>query len=96
VFKPARIAASLLLTAATVMAEEPPLRDPMRPFTSGAVTGAAAAAAVPRFVLTAVLIAPTRRVAIVNGKPYGLGDAVDGAEIVAIELGSVRLREGAA
>lgn len=94
--RPAAIAGALLLAGAIAAAEEPPLRDPMRPFASGTGAGVAAAAAAPRFVLTAVLIAPTRRVAIVNGKPYVQGEAVDGAEIVAIELDSVRLREGAA
>jgi hypothetical protein len=84
----------LLAVAGAVRAEEAPVRDPMRPFGSaGATAGPAAVAAAPRFALTAVLIAPTRRVAIVNGKPYQQGETVDGAEIVAIEQGAVRFRE---
>jgi hypothetical protein len=80
--------------AAVARAEDtPPARDPMRPFGAVAAAGVASAASAPRFALTAVLIAPTRRVAIVNGKPYALGASVDGAQIVAIEHEAVRLRE---
>jgi hypothetical protein len=93
VFKAALVVFSTLLAVAgAVAADEPPIRDPMRPFGRGSAAGAAIAAA-PRFALTAVLIAPTRRIAIVNGKPYSQGESVDGAEIVAIEQGAVRLRE---
>jgi hypothetical protein len=85
---------ALLAVAGAVCAEETPVRDPMRPFGNvAAAAGAAVAASAPRFALTVVLIAPTRRVAIVNGKPYAQGETVDGAEIVAIEQDAVRLRE---
>ena len=77
-------------------AEEKPVRDPMRPFGAVSVNGAAPTANGPRFAVTGVLIAPTRRVAVINGKPLQLGDVVDGAEIVAIEPGIVRLRENGA
>jgi hypothetical protein len=83
---------TLLAVAGAAAADEPPVRDPMRQFGRSSGAGAAVAAA-PRFALTAVLIAPTRRIAIVNGKPYSQGESVDGAEIVAIEQGAVRLRE---
>jgi hypothetical protein len=86
-----------LLTAplAAVAADEPPVRDPLRPYGSaaGASGSATARAAGPRFELTGVLISTARRVAIVNGKPYVQGESVDGAEIVAIESNAVRLRE---
>lgn len=82
--------AALLVTAAAA-AEEAPVRDPMRP--PGSDAAASVVAPRPRFVLTAVLISSERRVAIVNGKPYQQGAVVDGAEIVAIERGAVRLKE---
>jgi hypothetical protein len=62
----------------------------MQPYRFVAGPGGAAA---PRFALTAVLISPTRRVAIVNGKPYERGESVNGAEIVRIESDAVHLRE---
>jgi len=80
-----------LLAAAGAAAEDAPVRDPMRPF--GAAAPGVAGVARPRFELSAVLISPTRCVAIVNGKPYLQGAVVDGAEIVAIEPRLVRLRE---
>lgn len=96
-FKAAIVLTVALLGASSATAEEPPLRDPMRPFGRDTVPGAAAAdPARPRFALTAVLVSPVRRVAVVNGKTYFVGDAVDGAEILAIELDSVRVREGSA
>lgn len=76
-------------------ADEPPVRDPMRPFgsVSAVAGGPTAVTGRPRFALTGVLISPLRRVAFLNGKPYVPGAVVDGAEIVAIEPGVVRLRE---
>jgi hypothetical protein len=82
-----------LVVAAAAFAAEPPVRDPTQPFGSTAAAGASARAAAPRFTLTVVLISPTRRVAIVNGKAHATGETVDGAEIVANEHDSVRLRE---
>ncbi len=92
----AAIVVAVLLLAGAVGAEEPPVRDPMRPFGSAVATASSSepsAAGKPRFALTGVLISPARRVAFLNGKPYVPGAVVDGAEIVAIEPGAVRLRE---
>lgn len=87
---------ALLIAVAVASAEELPVRDPMRPFTTVQAVGGDAnpAAAGPRFVLTAVLLAAERRVAVVNGEPRLLGDTVAGAKIVAIEANAVRLQEG--
>lgn len=86
--------AVLLAASSAARAEDAPVRDPMLPFRGGAAAaGAAVAASAPKFALTAVLIAPTRRVAILNGKPLVVGETVDGAEIVAIERDAVRLRD---
>jgi hypothetical protein len=84
------IAAGLVVVARFGGAEPLPLRDPMQPYRFAAGPGGTAA---PRFALTAVLISPARRVAIVNGKPYERGETVDGAEIVRIEQDAVHLRE---
>jgi hypothetical protein len=92
VFRAAVIAAAMLL-AVGVCAEETPARDPMQPFGSAVAAAAAQAASAPRFVLTGVLISPTRRVALVNGRPYTPGDTIDGAEVVAVEPAAVRFRE---
>ena len=92
----AAIVVAVLLLAGAVCADELPVRDPMRPF-GGAVATASSSepgtAGKPRFALTGILISTSRRVAFLNGKPYVPGAVVDGAEIVAIEPGAVRLRE---
>ncbi len=79
--------------AALAHSAEPPLHDPMRPFQPVAGDGPGAAP-VPRFRLTAVLISPARRVAIINGKSYQEGQKVSGAEITHIDAQSVELRDG--
>lgn len=93
----ATLAAALLLVSLAAAADEQlPVRDPMRPFGRDGAGDAAAAAPAPRFTLTGVVISPSRRVAILNGRPYVQGDTVAGAEIVAIESQSVRLNDGGA
>jgi len=90
----ALIVAAVLAAAGAARAEDAPVRDPMQPFRYVASAGAGGGVvAVPRFALTAVLISPTRRVAIVNGKPYERGESVDGAEIVRIDPDAVHLRQ---
>lgn len=87
------LVAGLLLGAALARADEPPrLGDPMQPYRNVAGAGGVEGTG-PRFTLTAVLISPSRRVAIVNGKPYERGETVGGAEIVRIEADAVHLRE---
>lgn len=95
-FERALIGLVLLASAAVVAAEELPVRDPMQPFAATGATGRGASPAVagPRFVLTAVVLAAGRRVAVVNGEPRLLGETVGGATIVAIEADAVRLQEG--
>lgn len=44
--------------------------------------------------LESVLIADSRRVAVINGDRVGVGDLVNGAEVVAIDAGRVTLRTG--
>jgi MSHA biogenesis protein MshK len=70
------------------------LADPTRPtaaFRSGSGTGGTAAGPA-KWTLTSTLIAPDRRVAVINGKVVQVGQKIDGAELVAVETGSVLLR----
>ena len=71
----------------------PALKDPTQPYRPSA-DGSPVGGPQPRFRLTAVLISPTRRVAIVNGKPMQEGQRVAGAELVKIDPHSVQLRDG--
>lgn len=93
-FSKTTLAALLVLAAVvSVRAEDPPLRDPMQPY-QPAASGGPEGSAPPRYELSAVLISATRRVAVVNGRPYQRGDVVDGAEITSIEPKLVHLQEG--
>ena len=87
--------ACLVSIAGASLAAEPALHDPTEPYRPAA-DGSAAPIGVPapRFKLTAVLISPSRRVAIVNGKPLREGQRVAGAELVKIDERSVQLRDG--
>jgi hypothetical protein len=88
------IALLALAAAFAARADELPLKDPMRPnVVAGPASGAPRAA--PGFELTAVLVSDKRRLAVVNGRIYHEGDRVNGAEIVAIEPGSIRIRRAA-
>jgi MSHA biogenesis protein MshK len=88
------IAVLVLAASFAARAEELPLKDPMRPnVVAGPASGAPRAE--PGFELTAVLVSDSRRIAVVNGRICHVGDRVNGAEIVAIEQGSIRIRRAA-
>ncbi len=88
----ALLVAGVLVAAGPALAADAPVGDPMQPYRYVAGPDGVGVAA-PRFALTAVLISPTRRVAIVNGKPYQSGETVNGAEIIRIDADAVHLRE---
>ncbi|WP_145924870.1 MSHA biogenesis protein MshK [Syntrophotalea acetylenivorans] len=70
------------------------LPDPTRPpqrFVEPAASGDAPSKGLQ---LGSILIAPQRRVAVINGRPLSAGDRISGAKVVAIEPGQVRLRRG--
>lgn len=70
------------------------LSDPTRPpqrFVEPAASGDALSKGLQ---LGAILIAPQRRVAVINGRPLSAGDRINGAKVVAIEPGQVRLQRG--
>jgi hypothetical protein len=90
------LALAVLLIAGSTYAAEPAMHDPTQPFRAapGGETTVPAYGPQPRFRVTAVIVSPTRRVAIVNGKPVQEGQQIGGAEVVKIDGRSVQLREG--
>ncbi|NNC63510.1 MAG: hypothetical protein HKN84_01885 [Gammaproteobacteria bacterium] len=80
-------------TSGSVMAADPPLGDPMRPYVPASPAAAGQRTARP-LTLTGVLIAATRRIAVINGALYREGDTINGARIMRIESDSVQLRRG--
>lgn len=85
--------ASLLIVSGPTLADDPPLGDPMRPYIPSSSSGGDQPAASP-FTLTGVLVAATRRVAVINGALYREGDTINGARVVRIDPASVQLRRG--
>lgn len=82
------------LSCASVSGQEPSvLPDPMNPY-SGANSSVANAEPAFEFRVSGTLISPSGRLAIVNGKPSRAGDRVDGAEILSIDAGVVRIHTG--
>ncbi|HKJ10647.1 MAG TPA: hypothetical protein VKA76_16280 [Gammaproteobacteria bacterium] len=85
---PVLLAALLLAGSAGAGA---PLRDPTVPSTLG-VSGATADAHVGRWQLTSTLVGPHRRFAVINGNTVAQGERLDGARILTIGDGEVRVR----
>ena len=91
--RPSRAVACVTLMTLTgfAFAQDLPLEDPMRPY-SPAPSESARARDIPR--VSAILISPSRRVAVIDGRSYGIGDLFNGAEILRIDSKSVHLRRG--
>ena len=84
---------AVLAADGSLLAADPPLGDPMRPYSPASSAAESQRAARP-FTLSGVLISPQRRVAVINGTLYREGDTVNGARVVRIESNSVQLRRG--
>lgn len=72
-------------------AHEPALRDPTRP-PDLRPARAPASKADSRLRLSSTLVSGERRTAIINGRIVAVGDRIQGARLLSIEPGRVRLR----
>jgi hypothetical protein len=86
-----------LLCAAWPLGAAPQVPDPTQPPSSGALESAPGLDAAPvvpgQSRLSAIVVSPTRRVAVIDGVPVRVGDEVSGgARVIEIEPLSVRLR----
>ncbi|MCG5514373.1 general secretion pathway protein GspB [Ectothiorhodospira shaposhnikovii] len=89
-----RVAVALLSTGCLVPALS--LADPTRPPTPQELRAwqgmlDAEQATTRGWVLQSVLMAPQRRIAIINGQRVGVGETVDGARVIRIEAAAVAL-----
>jgi MSHA biogenesis protein MshK len=87
-----RSALWLLLLASTPVLAQPPLSDPTAPLQRPG--GRVRDATQPSWQLQSTLVAPERRVAVINGVVVGENDSIDGARVVAIESTTVLLDAG--
>lgn len=85
---PALLAALLLAGTA---AAEAPLRDPTLP-SNPSVFAATPRTHAGRWRLTSTLVGPHRRLAVINGRTVTQGQQFEGARILAIGNGEVRVR----
>ncbi len=84
---------SAVLLFGPVLADDAELlRDPTRPWSARSVAAAATGnATTSSFRVTAIFTSDKRRIAIVNGQRVSEGDRVDGATVVEILAGALRL-----
>lgn len=87
-----RAAAILLAVLASGGAHAAPFADPTRPPNASGAEGGPAALAGPR--LESVLIAPNRRIAVINGLPVSVGGMYGEARVVRISETEVVLQSG--
>lgn len=91
----ARAAVIVCLVAAAwslrLHAQTPALADPMRPATRSAVAGAGAGAAAP-LRLQGIVIADSRRLALIDGELLREGQRIHGVSIVRIDADVVTVR----
>ena len=89
--KIALVAAAALVFAATVAPCRARIYDPLRPQVHIVPTVAAAAKAAQPLQLQATLVAEQRRVAVINGTRFKVGDTVNGYRIKQIDAARVQL-----
>jgi len=87
--RPVLLLALALVCASAVAADHDGLQDPLRP--PGWGQHAASSVDTSRWQLSSTLVSSGRHVAIVNGRTVRAGDHVDGARVLAIRSGRVRL-----
>ncbi len=80
----------LLAMAPEAVLSDEALRDPTRPYSP--VKGIRASS--PDFVVSAIIISPQRRVAILNGRRVAVGGSIGGATVIAIEKDHLILQTG--
>ncbi len=86
---PALIGVAWLLTVAIPACAADSPNDPMRP---DYATPAHSTPRAPHWYLSSTLISAERRIAVVNGRSVGVGDRIDGAQVLAILPYAVRLK----
>ena len=80
---------ALMFLTGFTFAQDRPLEDPMRPYVPAPGTRTEIEDA-PR--VSAILISESRRVAVIDGRSYRVGDRFNGARITRIDAKSVHLR----
>ncbi|BBO74769.1 hypothetical protein DSCW_21860 [Desulfosarcina widdelii] len=88
------VAGAMLLVVGSPVFGGEPLRDPTRPPATGSGKTIQDGQNPLKWRLTATIIGPERRVAVINDRALQIGQNIDGAVLVAVEAGSARLVHG--
>jgi len=83
-----RLVIVLMLVSIPLMASE---RDPMRPPSSSGEASNKTDQEKPRWILQSVLVSGQRNIAVINQRTVAVGDSINGARVMAIHPGYVRL-----
>lgn len=87
---------SLLLLLTTLIAgrDVAALNDPTRPpgRSSSSTAAKITTAPTPRLELTSILVAPERRVAVINGRPLQVGERIGDYKVVDIQFDLVQVK----
>jgi hypothetical protein len=86
--------AMLLLVVGSPVFGGEPLRDPTRPLAAASAKTIQDGQQPLKWRLTATIIGPERRVAVINDRALQIGQNIDGAVLVAVEAGSALLVHG--
>ena len=84
----------LLLTALAGGSDVVALNDPTQPPSRSSSTKSAGKATAPaaRLELTSILVAPERRVAVINGRPLQVGDRIGDYRVLEIQFDEVLVK----
>jgi len=84
----------LLLTMLIAGTDAAALNDPTRPpgRSSSSQSAKIATAPTTRLELTSILVAPERRVAVINGQPLQIGERIGDSRVMAIQFDEVLVK----
>jgi MSHA biogenesis protein MshK len=84
----------MLMTALAGVSDAAALNDPTRPPNRSLSTTSAGITASPasRLELTSILVAPERRVAVINGRAVQVGERIGAYRVIAIQFDAVRVK----
>ncbi len=90
----ARAVTGLICLSVAMPSGAQALSDPTRPPIPAGVPVAATRNAASGPLLQSILLSPSRRLALIDGRMVRVGDRVGNAQVVAIDFDSVKLRRG--
>ena len=92
-FKSTGVLVVLVVSLGAVTAHAAELQDPTQPLAGVKRSGGSISIVRSDLTLDSILISPTRRIAVINGRSLGEGDFLDEVEVMLIEENGVDVRK---